>query len=283
MEPVARLLAASGLPAAEARALLAELLGVTRETLIAHPELAVGSNGAVRFADLARQRRAGVPLAYLLGYREFYGRRFAVSPAVLVPRPETELLIDLIREHSLPHEGLKILDLGTGSGCLAITLALELRAADVTAADVSPEALAVATENGRALGASIRWIVSDWTRQLPADARGFDVIVANPPYIARGDPHLPALRDEPAGALVAGEDGLDDLRAIVAQAPDRLAAGGLLALEHGATQGAAVRALAAAAGLARIETRRDGAGLERACLAWQSDVNLRSTPVGVPR
>jgi release factor glutamine methyltransferase len=257
---VTALLAASALPAAEARALLATVLGVRREALIAHPEGAVDAVAAARFADLAARRRAGVPLAYLLGAREFYGRTFAVTPAVLVPRPETELLVDLALAALRGRSAQRVLDLGTGSGCIAITLALERPDAEVVAADRSVAALAVAGANARSLGARVGLFASDWFSAV----RGtFDLIVANPPYVARDDAHLAALAHEPQHALVAGADGLDSLRVIARDAPRHLAPGGTLLVEHGHDQGAAVRGLLTAAGLEEVRTVRDAAGIER--------------------
>lgn len=256
----AALLAASALPTAEARALLAAALGVRRERLVAHPEQAVDAAPAARFADLAARRRAGEPLAYLLGRREFYGREFAVGPAVLVPRPETELLVDLALDALRSQAAPCVLDLGTGSGCIAITLALERPEAQVFGVDRSPAALAVARANALALGARVRLLASDW---FDAVQGRFDAVVANPPYIAAGDPHLPALAHEPPHALVSGGDGLDSLRIIVREAPAHLLPGGRLLVEHGHDQGAAVRTLFIEAGFDDVHTVRDAAGIER--------------------
>lgn len=256
----ADLLAASALPTAEARALLAAVLDVRRERLIAHPTQVVDAASAGRFADLAARRRAGEPLAYLLGRREFYGREFEVGPAVLVPRPETELLVDLALDALRAHAAPRVLDLGTGSGCIAITLALERPEAQVFGVDRSPAALAVARANAAALGARVGLLASDW---FGAVQGRFDVVVANPPYIAAGDPHLPALAHEPPHALVSGGDGLDSLRIIVREAPAHLLPGGRLLVEHGHEQGAAVRALFIEAGFDDVRTLRDAAGIER--------------------
>lgn len=289
---VEQVLAASGLPLAEARALLATALGVRREVLVAHPERAVADDVGERFADLAARRRAAEPLAYLLGVREFYGREFAVGPAVLIPRPETELLVEMAlaaiaptsfrrrpessdfhQRHRSPAydgttraqvEALAILDLGTGSGCIAITLALEAPQARVTAVERCADALALARANAQRLGAAVEFIEGDWYSPLASGQR-FDAIVANPPYVAAGDPHLSDgdLRFEPSLALTDHADGLTCLRAVVAGAPARLVAGGWLGVEHGYDQGAAVRELFAAAGFEDIGTVRDTAGIER--------------------
>jgi release factor glutamine methyltransferase len=210
------------------------------------------------------RRAAGEPVAYLLGLREFYGRDFAVTPDVLIPRPETELLVDIAVEKVGADGTVNILDLGTGSGCLAVTLALELPLARVTAVDVSPAALDVAHGNAARLGARVAFVASDWFAALPP-AR-YDLIVANPPYIAAGDPHLAQgdLRFEPAGALTDHADGLAAIRRIVMAAPHWLVPGGWLFFEHGYDQAAAVHALLADAGFAAIEQRRDLAGIVRA-------------------
>lgn len=262
MTAAARLLAESGLSRLEARSLLAAVLGVPIERLIGHPEQPVGAAAVQRFAALAARRLAGEPLAYLLGEKEFYGRRFAVSPAVLVPRPETELLVQLALDRLRSRPAARVLDLGTGSGCIAITLALESPPARVLAVDRSATALAVAAANARRLGAAVEFLRSDW---FDAVTGRFDLIVSNPPYVAAADPHLPALRHEPRQALVAGADGLDDLRRIVAAAPAHLQAGGWLIVEHGHDQAADVRALYAQAGFVEIETACDLAGVPRVC------------------
>lgn len=267
----AALAAAGTVPPRDARALLAQVLGVSRETLVAHPERPVDEAAWTRYAALVGRRAAGEPLAYLLGQQEFHGRPFAVGPAVLVPRPETELLVDVALEYLGQRRGARVLDLGTGCGCIAITLALELTAARITALDRSGAALSLARANGSRLGAQVTWLESDWYAALagrPPGAPGFDAIVANPPYIAANDPHLAALHAEPAAALTDGGDGLGCLRTIIGLATEYLAPGGLLAVEHGYDQGAAVRALFHAAGLVRIETRRDAAGHPRVCLGF---------------
>lgn len=259
---VGALIAASGLPALDARALLAAVLDLPRTRLVAHPEQPIAAAAAARFAALAARRRQGEPLAYLLGTREFYGRDFAVTPDVLVPRPETELLVEQATEALREQPAARVLDLGTGSGCIAITLALAFPQASVTAVDRSVAALRVAQANAHRLGAGIALLAGDWGRPL----RGvFDLIVANPPYIAAADPYLAALTHEPAAALTDGGDGLACLRAIAAEAPTLLRAGGRLLVEHGHDQGAAVRALFARAGFADVATWRDAAGIERVC------------------
>jgi release factor glutamine methyltransferase len=266
----AALLADSGLARTEARRLLAAALGAPIETLIARPEQAVDDTAATRFAALCARRARGEPIAYLLGEKEFYGRSFTVSPSVLVPRPETELLVQLVLQRLQDLRAPRVLDLGTGSGCIAITLALECANAHIVAVDRSAAALAIASGNAQRLTAGIEMLRSDWFECVTGR---FDVIVANPPYVAAADPHLAALAHEPRDALAAGVDGLDDLRRIVAGAPAHLVPGGWLAVEHGFDQAANVRELFASAGFAGIETHRDLAGVERAC------TGTRASPV----
>ncbi|MFM2447018.1 MAG: peptide chain release factor N(5)-glutamine methyltransferase [Pseudomonadota bacterium] len=260
------LLAASGLPPAEARSLLAHASGTRREALVAFPERAVDEAAAQCFAALAQRRRAGEPMAYLLGVREFLGRDFEVCAAVLVPRPETELLVELGLGWIAGRPAPRVVDLGTGSGCIAVSLALARPDAQVTGTDLSAAALAVAGRNAARLGAPVRWREGAWYAALEPDER-FELIVANPPYVAAGDPHLAALRFEPQGALTDDADGLACLRALAAGAPQHLAPGGWVALEHGYDQGAAVRQLLAEAGLLEAATWRDLAGHERVSAA----------------
>jgi release factor glutamine methyltransferase len=256
------LLAASGLPGAEARALLTFASDTTREALIAFPERAVAPEAAARFEALVARRRAGEPMAYLLGVQEFHGRPFRVTPAVLIPRPETELLVELALDALRTIESPRVLELGTGSGCIAITLALERPDARVIAADASDEALAVARDSAQRLGARVDFVASYWYAAIEGR---FDAIVANPPYVAAGDPHLADLRFEPIHALTDHGDGLGCLRAIVAGAPAHLAPAGWLLVEHGHDQAAAVRTLFGQAGFDEVRTVRDAAGIERAC------------------
>jgi release factor glutamine methyltransferase len=263
---VARLLAESGLPAIDARALLAHRLGVPRERLITRPDAEVSEADAGTFLHAALRRARGEPLAYLLGSKEFYGRDFRVTPAVLVPRPDTELLVDLALGLMRPIARPRVLDLGTGSGCIAITLALEHPGADVTATDASPAALAVAQDNADQLGATrVRFRAGDWYSAVPADA-AFDFIVSNPPYVARGDPHLAALRFEPPSALTDGGDGLACLRAVIGGSASRLAEHGWLIVEHGYDQAEAVRALIRDQGWSPA-TNPDAGGHPRATVA----------------
>ena len=264
---VAALLAASALPPLESRALLARQLDVAREHLVAHPGKTVSAADSAAFECLVERRHGGEPLAYLLGEKEFLGRLFTVSPEVLVPRPETELLVELAL-HRLGETAMaRILDLGTGSGCIAISLALQRPRAEVIATDASETALRAARLNAaRHQARNIRFELGNWFAALPAPSH-FDLIAANPPYVAADDPHLYDLRFEPSLALVAGDDGLVALRAIVAGAQHHLRSGGWLLLEHGFQQGARVRVMLTAPNWTDVETHVDAAGLERVTLA----------------
>ncbi|WP_052190954.1 peptide chain release factor N(5)-glutamine methyltransferase [Chitinibacter sp. ZOR0017] len=249
------LLQSSGLARIDAQVLLLHVLQKNRAWLIAHDDEPASEAEAQAFATLAQRRRDGEPVAYLLGSREFYGREFAVSPAVLIPRPDTELLVELALARA--PQGGAVLDLGTGSGCIPITLQLERPDLTVSAVDLSPDALAIARQNGQALGAQVRWLESNWFSALGAEQ--FALIVSNPPYIHAEDDHLHQgdLRFEPSGALTDGYDGLRHLHTIIATAPAHLRAGAWLLLEHGWDQGAACRELLQAAGFAEVHTWRD--------------------------
>ena len=261
----------SQLPRAETRRLLASLTGQPLTWFMAHGDDPADPDTTACFQALAERRRAGEPLAYLLGQQEFYGRPFAVSPAVLIPRADTETLVETALEQLLLLRQqrravpLSLLELGTGSGIIAITLALETPDTEVHAVERSPEALAVAQQNAKTLGANrIHWHPGSWWQAL-ASPRRFDLIVSNPPYIAANDHHLQQgdLRFEPPQALAAGPDGLDDLRIIIGGAPAHLNPGGWLLLEHGYDQEAPVQTLLRDAGFADVFTRRDLAGQPR--------------------
>ncbi|OZA28567.1 MAG: protein-(glutamine-N5) methyltransferase, release factor-specific [Hydrogenophilales bacterium 17-64-11] len=247
----------------EARVLAAFAWEATPAWLIAH-DRDTPTDTQIAAADaLLTRRLAGEPIAYLVGAREFYGRPFEVSPAVLIPRPDTELLVELALAHMPPSQAVEVLDLGTGSGCIAITLALERPLARVTALDRSPAALAVARRNAARLDAHVEFLSSDWFAAL--GGRRFDLIVGNPPYIAAGDPHLGRgdIRFEPLAALAAGGDGLDDLRRLTATACAHLKPGGALLLEHGYDQADAVQALLRASGFQRPRSWTDLSGIRR--------------------
>lgn len=262
---VAQLLAAPPAPLRrEAEMLLAHVMAVPRTTLLAKGEKQPSPEQRARFDALLARRAAGEPMAYLTGTREFWSlpKPLTVTPAVLIPRPETELLVEWAVQRCDARGEWAVADLGTGSGAIALALRLERHEARVTATDISPEALAVAQANAKDCGAgSIDFLQGSWW--VPLKGKRFDLIVSNPPYIAEGDPHLPALRFEPQAALVSGRDGLDALRVIVSGAAAHLKPGGFLMVEHGTTQGQAVRALFTAAGFRDIESRRDYAGHER--------------------
>ncbi len=269
MSTIAAVLAAARnkLPAAEARLLLGHVLRQPTAWLLTHDDAALDEDALLAFASLVARRAGGEPVAYLLGVREFYGRDFHVAPGVLIPRPETELLVDIARGKVGAGEtanfAAKILDLGTGSGCIAITLALECPQASLAAVDASPTALNIAATNADTLGARLRLVASDWFAALAGES--FDLIVSNPPYIAAADAHLSQgdLRFEPPGALASGTDGLDAIRRIIASAPEHLNPGGSLWLEHGYDQADAVRDLLFVAGFDDIEQHRDLAGIVR--------------------
>lgn len=251
------------LPAAEARLLLQHVTGSTAAQVIAHPGRPLGPVDRLRFESLVERRARGEPIAYLVGWREFFGRRFGVGPDVLIPRPETEGLVEAALARLPAGEPRSILDLGTGSGCIAITIALERPGVDVVAVDASGDALAVARRNAAALDGRVEFVESDWLSALAG--RRFDIIVANPPYIAAGDPHLGQgdLRFEPRHALTPGVDGLAALVAIVAQSTRALNPGGWLLLEHGHDQAAAVRAALELQRYRDVFSDPDLAGIER--------------------
>lgn len=250
---------------AEAEILLAHCLGCDRTALWARPETAVPSAVAAACRALARRRAAGEPVAYLVGHRGFWTLELEVTPAVLIPRPETELLVEQVLAAFPADAPVRLVDLGTGSGAIALAVAAERPCWEILATDAAADALAVARRNAARLGlAAVAFRLGDWTQACRRGER-FSVIVSNPPYVAEGDPHLAEgdLPWEPRAALVAGPDGLDAIRRLVAAAPAHLAPGGWLLLEHGADQGAAVRAILAGAGLDAVHTVRDLAGLER--------------------
>ena len=256
---------ALGLPRLDAQWLLAHRLQQSRTWLLAHDDTPLTEPVAQAYAVDCRRRAAGEPLAYLLGEWAFCGLRLRVSPAVLIPRPETELAVDwgleLLAGSSGGDVAPQVLDLGAGSGAIALALKHRWPAAEVTAVDLSADALAVARDNALRLGLAVAFIQGDWWQ--PLAGRRFDLVVANPPYVAEADPHLAALRHEPLSALTPGGDGLGALERIVAGAAAHLNAGAWLLLEHGHDQDAAVRAQLAAAGFERIESRADLAGLPR--------------------
>ena len=278
--------AALGLERIDAQLLLLQALGRSqsdRAWLLAHDTDELPEGQHAQFLQLCQRRAAGEPLAYIVGQKEFFGLDLLVDGRVLVPRPDTETLVEWALEvlpchpgldpgstaanpgaawiaDQVRNDGLRVVDLGTGSGAIALAIKKARPAAKVQAIDVSPGAVAVARENARRLSLEVEFRQASWL----ADATGlYDLIVSNPPYVAAADPHLPGLVHEPVSALVAGPDGLTDIRAIVMQAPAHLRPGGWLLLEHGHDQAPAVRALLAAAGFQDVASRQDLAGIER--------------------
>jgi release factor glutamine methyltransferase len=253
---------ALGVARLDAQLLLLRVLGrdgAERGWLIAHDDEDLDTERGERFLALCRRRAAGEPLAYLMGDKEFFGLSLHVDARVLVPRPDTETLVEWALEVLQNQSAPRVLDLGTGSGAIALAIQSARPDAQVEGVDRSPDALEVATGNGRRLQLPVRFREGCWLE----GAGHYDLIVSNPPYIAVADPHLADLRHEPQEALVAGPDGLDDLRAIVDAAPAHLEPGGWLLLEHGWQQAEAVRRLLTGAGLAAAASRRDLAGIER--------------------
>lgn len=255
---------ANGLPRLDAQMLLLHLLqrdSHDRAWLLAHDDHVLPAEQAAGYLRLCHQRLQGLPLAYLTGTRDFHGLRLRVDARVLDPRPDTETLVDWALE-LLPLEANgRVLDLGTGSGAVALAIARQRPGLAVWATDSSAEALAVAADNSDRLGLRLTLRQGNWLAAVSGEC--FDLIVSNPPYVAAGDPHLQALRHEPLRALVSGADGLDDLRRICRQAPDVLKRGGHLLLEHGWQQGAAVRGFLSRAGFLEVQTRLDLGGLDR--------------------
>lgn len=251
----------AGLDRLDAQLLLLHALGrvqAERTWLLAHDDDAVSSAVQIEFASLLNRRLKGEPVAYLTGHKEFYGLNLRIDKRVLVPRPDTETLVDWALE-VLKHEA-QVIDLGTGSGAVALAIKLHRPDAQVSATDFSAEALAVATANAQRLQLDVRFSQGSW---LATELRVFDLIVSNPPYIAANDAHLADLTHEPRQALASGADGLDDIRQIIGQATSHLRPGGWLLLEHGFDQAAVVREMLRRAGLHNISSRSDLAGIER--------------------
>lgn len=264
MQTLRGLLREGRLPVLEARMLWQHVLGVTRTWLIAHDDQPIPEERVAAYRELEARRLAGEPMAYLVGEREFMGHTFRVTPAVLIPRPETELLVETAVKLLAGRPGAKVLDLGTGSGAIAISIALACPQAEVEATDLSADALQLARDNAQALGASVAFHQGSWYQALPS-GKVFDLIVSNPPYIPVGDPHLEEgdLRFEPPMALSDGGDGLGAYREIVAGAARHLQAGASLYVEHGWDQADAVCELLRQAGAHAVHSLPDLAGILR--------------------
>jgi release factor glutamine methyltransferase len=248
----------------EAQCLLQKILNVPRVYLLTHPEQNLTEAEYKQYGNLLQRRLAGEPIAYILGAREFFGINLKVTTATLIPRPDTELLVEQAMLRIAPDMQYKVLDLGTGSGAIALALALQRPLAQVTACEYAQEALAVAQENARTLDIkNVHFVHSNWFAAL--EKQRFSLIVSNPPYIATGDPHLAQgdVRFEPETALVSGVDGLDDIRHIIVKGILHLQPGGWLLLEHGYDQAARVRALLQQAGYVAVYSACDLSGTER--------------------
>ena len=258
-----------GVERLDAHLLLAHVLGQSRAWLLAHGDDALPDPQRAAFESLVARRAAGEPFAYLVGEREFHGLTLAVNDAVLVPRPDTETLVewalDLLQGESVGVDDPAVLDLGTGSGAIALALKKACPRARVWAGERSASALAVARANARRLALDVRFAHGDWWNALAGapDAPVFDLVASNPPYIAAGDPHLAALTHEPLSALVADDDGLADIRRIADGAPGRLRPGGWLLFEHGWQQAPAVQAILQRSGFGEVSTRVDIEGRAR--------------------
>ena len=268
-----------GLARLDAQLLLLHVLGQAahdRAWLLAHDADPLPEAAQTALLATTQRRLNGEPVAYIVGHKEFYGLQLAVDPRVLVPRPDTETLVDwalealpapatlTIRAELIEAVALRVIDLGTGSGAIALALKHTRPDLEVHAVDLSHDALAVAQANATRLGLNVQFAQGSWLNALSDTSPGpFHAIVSNPPYIASHDPHLAALTHEPPQALASGADGLDDIRTIINQAPAKLLPGGWLLLEHGYDQAEGVRALLAAAGFTDVQSRRDLAGIAR--------------------
>jgi release factor glutamine methyltransferase len=253
------------LPLLEARMLMQCVTGYSRVQLLSHDTEVLNDAQQVHWQTLVTRRISGEPMAYILGEREFYGRMFAVNPNVLIPRPDTETLIEAVLA-DFGTETISLLDLGTGSGAIALTLAAERPSWQVCATDVSAEALVVARQNAQRLNTSVRFFEGDWWGALPVDEHlKFHVLVSNPPYIEANDGHLSEgdVRFEPMGALTDGADGLQHYRRILHDVARYLHTNGAVYFEHGYNQGASVRGLLNEAGLTQVRTIQDLSGNDR--------------------
>ena len=236
-------------------------MDLNRAQILAYPERELPADAGQQLKTLLEQLRSGKPMAYITGCREFWGLELQVTPDVLIPRPETELLVELAINLA-PSEG-KLIDLGTGSGAIAIAIKTERPDLSVSASDISCAALQVARRNAEHFGVGIVFSQQSWLQETTAQ---WDMIVSNPPYIAHTDPHLPSLAAEPSQALVAGVDGLRDIRIIIHQAATRLTPEGYVLIEHGYNQAQEVQQLMSTAGLVNVQSKKDLAGINRVTL-----------------
>lgn len=243
----------------EAKLLLCHILKKPSSFLYSHSDYCLTEQELLEFNQLYQRFLAGEPAAYIVGKKEFWSLEFLVTADVLIPRPETEHIIEYCLEH-FSQDNLSIVDLGTGSGAIAVSLKKEKPSWQITATDLSGEALSVARQNAKNQQVAIHFIQSNWFENI---TNTFDVIISNPPYIAEQDPHLAQLKFEPVQALTAPESGMQDLRILIEQAPQYLNQEGVLILEHGFEQGEQVRALLKKSGFGQIKTQQDLAGLER--------------------
>jgi release factor glutamine methyltransferase len=254
---IEQVLRASGIDAREARLLLAAATGRSEASVLAHSEKSLLEQEKNQFLEMTARRAAGEPIAYILGHKEFYGLELAVNPAVLIPRPETELLVDL----ALDRNPASVLDVGTGSGAIALAIKRHRPQARVVATDASASALDVARRNAARFNLEVELRHGRWFE--PVAGERFEAIISNPPYVVVGDPHLAALPYEPRLALLGGADGLDGFRVLAREAPAHLLPGGWLLVEHGEGQHEAVRGLLEAAGLETTASWPDLAGIPR--------------------
>lgn len=262
VEEALRQARAAGVDRLDAQLIVCTVLGVSRSWVLAHDRDPLPAEHLPRLLDWLRRRAAGEPFAYLEGEKEFFGLALRVTPDTLIPRPDTETLVQWALELLPADQARRVADLGTGSGAIALAIARQRPQAEVTAVDLSERALAVALANAERHGLrNVRGLQGSWFG--PLAGQRFDLIVSNPPYIAEGDPHLAALRHEPVTALTAGPDGLDDLRRIVAEAPAHLTPGCWLLLEHGHDQAPRVQQLLRERGFTAVETRQDLGGNAR--------------------
>ncbi len=255
---------ATSTPRLDAEILLLHTLKINKTKLYTHPEAPITENNLITLEQILTQRLSGIPVAYILGEKEFWSMTFKVTPDVLIPRPETEHLIEITLSLLDTHKPQTVLELGTGSGIIAITLAKECPLWKIIACDNSIPALSIARENAKHLlppNTNLSFCKSNWFSDIPPQT--FSAIISNPPYIPENDPHLPALQYEPISALTSGTDGLDDIRTLITQSPSYLNSDGILLLEHGYDQGKVIRETLKETNFTEIKTYADLAGQER--------------------